>query len=320
MDDETSIPLLKPMLAVKSNPFDSEEYLFEVKWDGYRAMVYLDSGATQIRSRNQKDITGVFPELGNIHLRVNCLPALLDGEIVVMLGGKPSFGALQARGRLADPHKIKRASIISPALFLAFDILYASGTTVLKEALIRRKEILSGAVSGDSSLVISQFITGSGILFAKAALEQGLEGVMAKALGSPYLPGKRSTYWKKIRHTKEADLVVCGYRAGKGGRSLGSLLLCGYEKGEAVYMGKVGTGFSREVERDLMERLQPIRTAGPTVDVPGEEARGVLWVRPELVCAVEYLEKTAEGYLRHPTFKGLRFDKEVNECGLEDPG
>ena len=320
MDDETSIPLLKPMLAVKSNTFDSEEYLFEVKWDGYRAMVYLDSGATQIRSRNQKDITGVFPELGNIHLRVNSLPALLDGEIVVMMEGKPSFGALQARGRLADPHKIKRASIKSPALFLAFDILYASGTTVISEALIRRKELLSGAVSGDSSLVISQYITGSGILFAKAALEQGLEGVMAKALDSPYLPGKRSPYWKKIRHTKEADLVICGYREGKGGRSLGSLLLCGYKKGEAVYMGKVGTGFSREVERDLLERLQPIRTAGPTVAVPGEEARGIFWVRPELVCAVEYLEKTAEGYLRHPSFKGLRFDKEVNECGFEDPG
>jgi len=247
MDEK--IPLLKPMLAVKSNPFDSEEYLFEVKWDGYRAMIYLDSGAIQIRSRNQKDITGVFPELGNIHLRVNSLPALLDGEIVVMAGGKPSFGALQARGRLADPHRIRRASIMSPALFLAFDILYVSGSSILEETLIRRKEILSGLVSGDSSLVLSQYITGSGILFAKAALDQGLEGIVAKALESPYLPGKRSSYWKKIRHTKEADLVICGYRPGKGGRRLGSLLLCGFKKERPVYMGKVGTGFSREVEQ-----------------------------------------------------------------------
>ncbi|MFZ5634794.1 MAG: non-homologous end-joining DNA ligase [Bacillota bacterium] len=314
MDRKNPIPLLKPMLAVKSAPFDSEKYLFEVKWDGYRAMAYLDSGATELRSRNRLDITGSFPELGKIHLSVKQLPALLDGEVVVFADGQPSFGFLQARGRLTDPLKIRRASVNTPALYLAFDILYVSGRPVIEEPLARRKEILAGTVAGGSPLVVTDFVTGSGILFAGAAREQGLEGVMAKALNSPYLPGKRSPYWKKIRYTEEADLAICGYRAGKGGRRLGALLLCGYKNGKLVFTGKVGTGFNRETEDDLIGRLQTLHTERPAVAVPREESRQVTWVRPELVCTVEYFEKTAAGHLRHSSFKGLRFDKELAEC------
>ncbi|MCL6478130.1 MAG: non-homologous end-joining DNA ligase [Peptococcaceae bacterium] len=300
------------MLAVKSAPFDSEEYLFEIKWDGYRALAYLDTGATELRSRNQLDITGRFPELGKMHLSVKQLPALLDGEVVVFKGGKPSFSTLQARGRLTDPLKIKRASVNTPALYLPFDMLYASGRPILGESLARRKEILAGAVN--PPLVVADFVTGSGNLFARAARDQGLEGIMAKALNSPYLPGKRSSYWKKIRFTEEADLVICGYRAGKGGRRLGALLLCGCKSGKMIFLGKVGTGFNRETEDELIGRLLALHTESPAVAVPREEARHVIWVRPELVCTVEYSEKTAEGYLRHPSFKGLRFDKGVAEC------
>lgn len=315
---KTSIPLLKPMLAVSSQPFDSPEYFYEVKWDGYRALAYLDTGVTVLRSRNLLEITGVFPELGGIHRGVKSLPALLDGEVVVFSGGRPSFGAIQSRGRLTSPVKIKRASEMLPAVYLAFDVLYAGGRPVMDEPLWRRKEILAREAQGTGPLVVSEYVPENGVLFAQAAREQGLEGIMAKAVNSPYLPGKRSPYWKKVRHTREADLGICGYSAGKGGRRLGALLLCGSDKGKNVYAGKVGTGFNRETEEDLVKRLQKIRTETPPLAVPRKEAAGVTWVRPHLVCTVEYLERTGEGYLRHPSFKGLRFDKEFAECGLPE--
>lgn len=304
------------MLAVPSHPFDSREYIFEVKWDGYRAMAYLDKGITQLRSRNLLDITGAFPELNAIQRNVNSLPALLDGEVVVFSNGKPSFGAIQARGRLTDRARIKRASESAPAVYLAFDILYLNGLPVIDEPLAKRKEMLAGAVQGEGPLAVSEYVSENGILFARAVRQQGLEGIMAKALNSPYLPGRRSAYWKKVRHTKEADLAICGYRPGKGGRKLGSLLLCGIVGGKMAYVGKVGTGFSREVEEDLLSRLGKINTAKPPVEVPREDAAGAVWVVPDLVCTVEYLETTGEGYLRHPSFKGIRFDKELTECCL----
>lgn len=318
MGQSILLPMIKPMLAVKSEPFDSPDFLFEIKWDGYRALAYLDSGSTELRSRNQLDITGMFPELGRLHLSVERLPALLDGEVVVFSGDMPSFQCLQSRGRLTNPLKVRQASLKMPALYLAFDILYTSGRPVLDEPLKYRKELLSGSVKGDNSLVAADFIQGSGIVFAGAARDRGLEGIMAKSLNSPYLPGKRSPYWKKIRHTKEADLIICGYRAGEGGRKLGALFLCGLEEGQLVYSGKVGTGFSRETEEDLLRRMQPLRTEGPPVPVPARESGGALWVKPRLVCTVEYLEKTREGYLRHPSFKGIRFDKDVEGCKLPE--
>jgi len=313
---KTPIPLTRPMLAVKSDPFDSSDYFFEVKWDGYRAMAYLDSGVTEIRSRNLLDISGLFPELSCMHLNVRGLPALLDGELVVFSEGRPSFRELQSRGRLLDPGRIKRAAESSPARFLAFDILYVSGRAVLEETLERRKDLLAGAVKGDSVLAVPEFVRGEGLLLAGAARQKGLEGVVAKALKSPYLPGKRSPYWKKIRHTNEADLVICGYRAGKGGRKLGSLLLCSFEGGKLSFAGKVGTGFGREAEEELLPKLDSLKIESPPLPVPRGEKTGATWVRPVLVCAVQYLEITGDGYLRHPSFKGLRPDKEPRECSL----
>lgn len=313
----TAIPLIRPMLAVKSEPFDSSDYIFEVKWDGYRAMAYLDRGITRIRSRNMLDITGSFPELGDIHRNVGELPALLDGEVVVFSGGNPSFGELQSRGKLSDGSRIKRAAEKNPAVYVAFDILYISGRPVLEKPLECRKDLLTGAVEAGPRLAISEFIRGEGLLLYDAARQRGLEGVMAKVADSPYLPGKRSPYWKKIRHSREADLVICGYKAGQGGRRLGSLLLCCFDDGKPLYAGKVGTGFNRATELEIIERLGPLVMESPFLKVPRGESAGVTWVRPELVCSVQYLEKTGEGHLRHPSFRGLRPDKEPLECDAD---
>jgi ATP-dependent DNA ligase len=256
--------------------------------------------------------------LGGIHHNVSGLPALLDGEVVVFSGNSPSFGDLQARGRLSDAGKIKRAAEKNPAVYLAFDILYCAGRPVLEETLEHRKHLLAETVKGDAGLVIPEFVRGEGLLFAEAARQRGLEGVVAKAVKSPYLPGKRSSYWKKIRYAREADLVICGYKAGQGGRRLGSLLLCSFSGGQPLFAGKVGTGFSRGTEAEIIGRLGNLVAAEPYAAVPRGEAAGVTWVRPELVCTVKYLEKTREGYLRHPSFKGLRYDKDPLECMAED--
>ena len=306
------LPLLPPMLAVSSQPFDSPEFLYEVKWDGYRALAYLDRNTT-IRSRKLTDLTGKFPEFAGLHERVDRRPAVLDGEIVVFENGKPSFDRLQSRGRAA----VIRSAPLHPAVFIAFDVLYAGGSPVLNRPLQERKDLLGRMVSPDGGISVSPYILKDGVDFFNACAGQGLEGAMAKNLAGAYLPGRRSPNWRKFRHTKEADLVICGYQPGRSGRGLGSLLLAGTRDGEFVYLGRVGTGFSGREAETLIERLQALAVDTPVVALPKGPTGSTRWVRPVLVCAVNYLTTTREGYLRHPVYRGLRFDKDPGECAIQ---
>jgi DNA ligase D-like protein (predicted ligase) len=307
-----TLPLIRPMLAVSSPPFDSSEHLFEVKWDGYRGLAYLDNN-TILRSRNLTDLTAKFPELGSLHQSVNRLPAILDGEIVVLQGGKPSFAALQARGRANSSTNIPPASA---AVFVVFDVLYAQGESVMHMPLIHRKELLQNMVSEDESLILSRYIHKEGRAYYEACVREGLEGVVAKGLQSPYQPGRRSSSWQKFRHTLEADLVICGFQAGAGGRALGSLILGGYRYGALIFRGKAGTGFTEQEALDLLALLKPLAVDEPVFALPNLQEKHITWVKPALVCAVSYLSLTAGGYLRHPVYKGLRRDKEPEECVL----
>lgn len=301
------------MLATTSVPFDSPDYLYEIKWDGYRGLAYLDKQTT-ILSRNQIDLTARFPELQNLHLRVKDKSALIDGEIVVIKDGKPSFNSIQARGKVSDPLRVKGLSSKFPAIFIAFDILHLDGNDLTKLQITQRKEILEKAVEQGPDLIISQSITGSGIQFYEQAIKSGLEGVMAKRLDSPYIPGKRSGYWKKIRGTKSAELAICGWEKGEGKRELGSLILAGYLDGQWYYNGKVGTGISRQEEIMLLEKLMKLAVLEPVFPPPRGEFKSPNWVKPELVCEVNYLEISNENRLRHPSYKGLRYDKNPIEC------
>ena len=303
------------MLAVNSEPFDSPDFLYEVKWDGYRCLAYLEANKTVLRSRNQREITPVFPELAGLHNHVRKRPALLDGEIVIFQSGLPSFAALQARAFAADPEKTARLAGKAPALLITFDLLYSGGVSCLREPLEKRKEILAEILVAGGPAVISEFISGRGREFFRACAERGLEGVVAKRLGSPYLPGKRSLCWRKFRHTKEIDLVICGYQKGRGGRKLGSLVVAESAAGKLLYRGKVGSGLDREEERRLLELLPSLEIKTPPLDLPPQEGRGVLWVKPALVCAVNFLGLTGDGLLRHPVYRGLRFDKIFFEDG-----
>lgn len=307
------LPLLQPMLAVSAEPFDSADYLYEVKWDGYRGLAYLD-GETVIRSRNLIDLSEKFPELAGLHQKVKRQPSILDGEIVVFENGKPSFARLQSRGRMTNAGRIGQAANGRQAVFIAFDVLYVGGRPIVDLPLSKRKEILSEMVSPDGAIILSQFILKDGIDFYNACAGEGLEGAVAKKLDGVYLPGRRSPYWKKFRHTREADLVICGYQPGRGGRGLGSLVLGGKRDGELVYQGKVGTGFSEREADALLDTLRQIEVAVPGMGIPREERRHTRWVHPLLVCSVNYLTTTAEGYLRHPVYRGLRWDKTPEEC------
>lgn len=307
------LPLIRPMLAVNSLPFDSDLHLFEIKWDGYRGLLYLD-GNTALRSRNLLDLTGKFPELGRLHQKVARKPAILDGEIVVFEKGKPSFARLQARGRLINPQRISRVSVESPAVYVAFDVLYADGKNVMEHPLRERKTLLAEMVNPGAEIIVPDFILQNGRSFYDACVSRGLEGVVAKKLDSVYLPGRRSIYWQKFRHTLEAELVICGYQAGASGRSLGSLVLGGYRKGKLIYQGKVGTGFSTTEAAALLEGLRKIETPVATLEIPLPEKKRTHWVHPLLVCSIDYLTTTREGYLRHPVYRGIRWDKTPEEC------
>lgn len=308
------LPLLRPMLATSSKPYDSEEHLFEVKWDGYRCLSYVEGNTTVLYSRNGIDLTVKFPELSKLHVKVNSAPAILDGEIVVFEEGKPSFAALQSRGRMKDLKTIGRTSLERPAVFVVFDVLYSDGENVMGLPLEKRKDLLEEIVAGGEEIIISQYVKNNGLDLYSACVAQGLEGVMAKKLGSAYLPGRRSPYWQKFRHTREADLVICGYQHGSSGRGLGSLVLGGYRDGRLVYQGKVGTGFSEREAEALLEGLRELEVAEETLTVPREEKRRTIFVRPLLVCSVDFLTTTNEGYLRHPVYRGIRWDKPPEEC------
>ncbi|HOV78754.1 MAG TPA: non-homologous end-joining DNA ligase [Bacillota bacterium] len=307
------LPLIRPMLAVSSKPFDSQSFLYEIKWDGYRGLAYLDR-KTVIRSRNLIDLSDRFPELARLHEKVDRLPAVLDGEIVVFEKGRPSFKDLQARGRMIGIGEIAAAALERPAVFVAFDVLYLGGKNVMKLPLGERKGLLADVAGYGDSLEVPEFVVGCGRDFFQACVKKGLEGIVAKKIQSVYLPGRRSQYWKKIRHTREADLVVCGYQLSRRGGNLGSLVLGGYRNGKLVYQGKVGTGFGVEEAAGLMSALRKIETYGSELELPGRERRLTKFVVPMLVCGVEYTSETADGLLRHPVYKGLRWDKSPVDC------
>lgn len=246
------LPLVKPMLAVPAQPFDDPDYFFEIKWDGYRCLAYLD-GQTNLVSRNLKNITGTFPDLGGLCHCVNDKPMVLDGEIIVLDGGKPSFDALQSRAKLVDKHRVGRAANNLPAIYVAFDILYRRGKSMMQFSLSERRDCLQAIAKTDNNFIISEPVRGGGVAFYQACVDRGLEGAVAKKIDSKYRPGTRSVYWKKLRHTRVADFVICGYRQGRGGRMLGSLVLAAWNGTSFIYQGMVGSGLSWDEEVFLLK-------------------------------------------------------------------
>lgn len=315
-------PAFAPMLAEGGwEAFDDPGWWFEPKLDGMRAIVTLATDATRLATRTGRDVTERYPELHLVHELVNQVNAVLDGELVCVDDrGRPSFELLQQRMHLTNEREIARAAKARPAALVVFDLLWLDGRDVTGLALERRRELLETIVEPDHRLQVVTRVEGAGRAFTEEARELGLEGVVAKRLGSRYLPGRRSPDWRKIKLTNTQDCVILGFTAGRGGRAgaFGALLVGAYDEGRLRWVGQVGTGFSETALERLLEALRPL--VRPTPAVPElAAAKGATFVEPRLVCEVEYLELTGAGKMRAPSFKGLREDKAPEDCVLERP-
>jgi bifunctional non-homologous end joining protein LigD len=305
----------KPMLArVAPQPFSSDAWLFEIKWDGFRAIAYVNE-TFSLRSRNDKELKHVFPELEE--LKQLASNVVLDGEIVVVKDGKTDFQALLERSQATSPIEIELQQKRSPVVYVVFDILEKDGSTLIDLPLTERKRILKDSVKEGKHVLLSDFVETKGKAYYKIALEKGLEGVMTKKKDSPYEPGARSSNWLKIKKLRSCDCVVLGYTKGSGARTgtFGALLLGLYSDKQLVYVGKVGTGFSQTMLDKLSKRFQQLKTdtAPVNVDITDE----ITWLKPELVCEVTYQMVTKDKRLRMPRFTGLRSDKLPSECTMD---
>jgi len=308
--------LYQPMLAQPvEKAFTSKDWIFEIKWDGIRAISYVND-QLNVRSRNDKELIYNFPELEE--LKTLAKNVVLDGEIVVMREGKADFQTLLERANATNPRDIEDMATRFPATYVVFDILENGGVSLIDLPLTERKKTLRDRVKEGKHVVFSLFAEEEGEAYYEAALKKGIEGIIAKKKDSPYQPGVRSGNWLKIKKITSCDCVIFGYTKGEGARedSFGALILGLYDGNKAVYVGKVGTGFSEDTMKQLLETFKPLEAREKTleeVDVPQQ----ITWLKPELVCEVGYQTVTRDGKLRMARFRGLRADKKSSECSVD---
>ncbi len=306
---------IRPMLAKRAEkPFSSPDWIFEAKWDGIRAIAFVDKKLS-IRSRYNKELLNAFPELEELKELVS-ESAILDGEIVVLHEGRPDF-QLAIERLNAPQERISYLSRRFPASYVVFDILRRNKEWLLERPLMERRRILAEVLREGRHVAIADFVEEEGEAYFKAALELGFEGIVAKHRASKYEPGKRSESWLKIKRIRSVDCIIAGFTPGKGarGESFGALLLALYEGKALRYVGKVGTGFDRATLLSLRERLEKLRVA--ELALLGYEGGEASFVKPELVAEIAYDSVTRDLRLRMPRFVRLRSDKAAKECTLE---
>ena len=302
---------IEPMLSESRDaPPDSPDYIYEIKWDGIRAMIALDEGEVRIRSRSQRDITRLFPELLIPERAFRATSALFDAEIVCLDGsGKPIFKHAIHRIQQSTEGAIERARAKYPAVCYVFDCLYLDGRPIINEPLTRRREWMADALRKGTPYRVSEVVS-EGVQLFEAAAKMGLEGIMAKERNGPYLPGKRSAQWLKIKTRKTTECVIIGYTKGKGDRAslFGALHLAHANGNVLQYLGKVGTGFDARMMKEIfaqLKNLKPVKR--PIEEKPIDDAQTV-WLEPKMMCEVQYASLTKDGMLREPVFVRLRPD------------
>ena len=292
-----------------------DDWLYEIKWDGYRILATVAGGEPELRTRKDQDYTQRFENVAKELVKALKTPdCVVDGEVCALdEDGRPSFSAMQ-QGKPG-----------TPIVYYVFDLLEVEGEPVIDLPLEERRKRLEKLLDKRNRIVKFSESFDDGDALLAAAEKQRLEGIMAKRLGSRYLPGRRSREWLKIKGHGRQEFVIAGYTRGQGRRAgtLGSLVLATYQGGELVYAGNVGTGFNdREIDR-LLKKLKPLeRDTPPFREVPKMpriRKGDVIWVEPKLVAEVEFVEWTHDGRLRAPAYKGLREDKEATEVRREQP-
>jgi len=306
----------KPMLATAGElPADDDDWAYEMKWDGLRAIADIGQGGVRLFSRTGRDVTSNYPELQGMTAATSPHQVVLDGEIVAFGGGEwPSFEALQQRMNVSGGEARRRAAEI-PVTYLAFDLLSADGQSLTDRPYRQRRARLEElGLDGPFWQTPPAFTGVPGNDVQALSLRHGLEGIMAKRLASRYEPGRRSSSWRKIKNVRRQEFVVGGWKPGAGVRTdlIGSLLVGVHEPAGLVYAGHVGTGFNQQTLRMLTARLAPLRRASSPFGstIPAEHARAAVWVEPVLVIEVAYAEWTSAGRLRAASYLGLRTDKD----------
>ncbi|MCE5287077.1 MAG: non-homologous end-joining DNA ligase [Pelosinus sp.] len=318
-----------PMLAkLGSLPQNAADYAYEIKWDGLRAILYYENGQIEIRSRSNKIITTQYPELFSLRNALNVKNIVLDGEIVCLsANGHPSFSELQHRMGLTCAKKISDLMHSYPVTYIIFDVLYLNNKLLTNRPYLKRREILDKLNLSGDNFQTPAYTYGNGDDMLKATRNLGLEGIMAKRLDSLYLPGKRSNDWLKIKNKLRQEFVIGGWLPGQNARtgSIGSLLIGYYalpqqksavKAPDFLYAGKVGTGFTTKTLKDLKTLLSALHR--DTTPFSNKTPKGAIFVKPTLVGEFEFTEWTPNNTLRHPSFKGLRSDKNAKDVIKEN--
>lgn len=313
---------LSPMLAtLVDQPFDKKDWIYEIKWDGYRTLAFCQLNQVDLKSRNNKLYNEKFYPVFQA-VKQWGIKAVVDGEIVVLdEQGKSNFEALQNWRSEAD----------GTLVYYVFDLLWLNGNDLMQLPLTRRKELLKELIPAGKVIRMSEHIAGSGMEFFEAAKKMNLEGIMAKQADSKYFPGVRSREWLKIKASQRQEMVIGGYTLNDDSdKAFSSLLVGQYKQGKLIYTGKVGTGFKEEQRREMLKQFKPLQmktppfTEQPDVNKPTRfrpnppRAKAV-WLKPELICEVSYTEMTVDGVMRHPSFEGMRLDKNAKEVVSEKP-
>jgi bifunctional non-homologous end joining protein LigD len=313
---------IKPMLAtLVDEPFDNPDWQYEVKWDGYRALAFINKGKVELFSRNNKSFNEKFYPIYDL-LNEWKINAVLDGEILVLNNkGISNFGSLQNWRSEADGELV----------FYVFDILWYEGKNLMELPLYERQAVLNDILPTDDDRVrLGKVFKASGVDFFDAAERMGLEGIIAKKTNSTYVSDRRSKEWLKIKVHKRQEVIIAGFtKNADTSKPFSSLLLGVYEKGKLQYVGKVGTGFSDKLQKTMMEQFKPIiidespfesipDVNKPSRFRPNPPKAKATWLKPELVCEVAFTEVTDDGVFRHPSFQGMREDKKAKEVVREE--
>ena len=311
-----------PMFArLSALPRDDDRFGYEVKWDGVRGIAYVRDGRLRLESRNLKEVTIRYPEIGPMADALAGHAAVLDGEVVAFdEQGRPSFERLQHRMHLTGSAAIARLARQTPVIYMVFDLLWLDGALLMGEPYVERRERLEALALEGPAWRTPGYHSGDGAPLLEASRRQGLEGIVAKRLDSTYEPGRRGGSWLKVKNSSRQELVIGGWVPGEGRRRdrIGALLVGFYEGDELRWAGKVGTGFDdRELER--LGRLLASRERSTSPFSGRQPERAARFVEPDLVAEVEFTEWTDRDMLRHSSYKGLRDDNRALDVVLEKP-
>ena len=311
----------RPMLAtLVDKPFDEPGWIYEIKWDGYRAIAMINKGKVELISRNNKSFNEKFYPVVDA-LKKWDIDAIIDGEVVVLNeNGISNFGALQNWRSEAD----------GDLLYYVFDIMWLNGYSLKQLPLTRRKEILKETLPEEKIIRLSESFNATASEFLESVSKLGMEGIIAKKEDSVYREGDRTREWLKIKANKRHEVVIGGFTQNEGSaKTFSSLLVGTFDNGRLDYMGKIGTGFNDKTQKEIMAKMQKlVTTKVPFTETPDVEKPSrfrpnppkakVTWVKPQLVCEVSYTEITSDGVMRHPSFEGLRIDKKAKDVKKEE--